>query len=297
MTPLRKRMIEDMQLQSGAPDAEKLSASHRRSGAVFPDQPGTSESGGYPPVSSLPGQPLPLLRRFGQPVSSAAKLLYGVPLEAPFDTGCLLRARIPKNARIILSQQEVARFFDHVPSIRYRAALMVAYGAGLRVSEVVALKVEDIDSQRMLLRVQKGKGQRDRYAMLSPRLREVLRAWYRAARPTGWLFPGWRVNRHLTPASLQCACHDAAQQAGLRKRITVHTLRHSFATHLLENGTDIRVIQVLLGHRSIDTTAHYPRYRRASSAAPKAPWITWRPARSSAAGPEPRPAPHPNPAL
>ena len=188
---------------------------------------------------------------------SAVKFLYGVTLKAPFDTGCLLRARIPKNAPIILSQQEVARFLHHVPSIRYRAALMVAYGAGLRVSEVVALKVEDIDSQRMLLRVQKGKGQRDRYAMLSPRLLEVLRAWWRAARPSDWLFPGWRVNRHLTPASLQSACHDAAHQAGLRKRITVHTLRHSFATHLLENGTDIRVIQVLLGHRSIDTTAHY----------------------------------------
>jgi len=174
----------------------------------------------------------------------------------------LLRARIPKNAPIILSQQEVARFFDHVPSIRYRAALMVAYGAGLRVSEVVALKVADIDSQRMLLRVQQGKGRRDRYAMLSPRLLQVLRAWYRAARPVEWLFPGWRVNAHLTPASLQQACHDAARQAGLRKRITVHTLRHSFATHLLENGTDIRVIQVLLGHRSIDTTAHYTQVSR-----------------------------------
>ncbi len=151
----------------------------------------------------------------------------------------------------------MARFFDHVPSLRYRAALRVAYGAGLRVSEVVTLQVADIDSQRMLLRVEQGKGQRDRYSMLSPRLLQVLRAWGRAARPTDWLFPGWRVNAHLTPASLQQACHDAVERAGLRKRITVHTLRHSFATHLLENGTDIRVIQVRLGHRCIDTTAHY----------------------------------------
>jgi integrase len=143
---------------------------------------------------------------------SAVHFLYGVTLEAPFDTGALLRARLPKNAPIILSQQEVVRFFDHVPSIRYRAALMVAYGAGLRVSEVVALKVADIDSQRMLLRVQKGKGQRDRYAMLSPRLLAVLRAWWRAARPADWLFPGWRVNRHLSPGSLQSACHDAAHR-------------------------------------------------------------------------------------
>jgi integrase/recombinase XerD len=166
-------------------------------------------------------------------------------------------ARVPLRAPIILSQQEIERFFENVPSLRNRAALMVAYGAGLRVSEVVALKVSHIDSQRKLLRVEQGKGHRDRYAMLSPRLLEVLRTWWRAVRSTDWLFPGWRVNAHLTPASLQQACRDAVARAGLRKRITVHSLRHSFATHLLENGTDIRVIQVLLGHRRIDTTARY----------------------------------------
>jgi site-specific recombinase XerD len=122
---------------------------------------------------------------------------------------------------------------------------------------VVALNVALIDSQRMLLRVEQGKGQRDRCSMLSPRLLEVLRTWWRAVRSTEWLFPGWRVSAHLTPASLQQACRDAVERAGLRKRITVHSLRHSFATHLLENGTDIRVIQVLLGHRRIDTTARY----------------------------------------
>src|ERR1017187_1349352 len=258
MTPLRKRMIEDMQLRNLAPQTQRSYLHHIAGLARFfqisPEHLNLEDIRQYQVyLANHCRYSADSVNQF----LSAAKFLYGVTLEAPFDTGCLLRARIPKNARIILSQQEVARFFDHVPSIRYRAALMVAYGAGLRVSEVVALKVEDIDSQRMLLRVQKGQGQRDRYAMLSPRLREVLRAWYRAAPPTDWRFPGWRVNRHLTPASLQCACHDAAQQAGLRKRITVHTLRHSFATHLLENGTDIRVIQVLLGHRSIDTTAHY----------------------------------------
>lgn len=258
MTPLRKRMIEDMQLRNLAPETQRGYLHHVAGLAQFyqtsPEHLNLEDIRQYQVYLANE------CRYSAESVNqflSAVKFLYGVTLEAPFDTGCLLRARIPKNAPIILSQQEVVRFFDHVPSIRYRAALMVAYGAGLRVSEVVALKIADIDSQRMLLRVQKGKGQRDRYAMLSPRLLEVLRAWWRAARPTDWLFPGWRVNRHLTPASLQSACHDAARQAGLRKHITVHTLRHSFATHLLENGTNIRVIQVLLGHRSIDTTAHY----------------------------------------
>lgn len=258
MTPLRKRMIEDMQLRNLAPQTQRTYLHHVAGLAQFyqtsPEHLNLEDIRQYQVYLANE------CRYSAESVNqflSAVKFLYGITLEAPFDTACLLRARIPKNAPIILSQQEVALFFDHVPSIRYRAALMVAYGAGLRVSEVVALKVSDIDSQRMLLRVEKGKGQRDRYAMLSPRLLQVLRAWYRAARPVEWLFPGWRVNAHLTPASLQQACHDAARQAGLRKRITVHTLRHSFATHLLENGTDIRVIQVLLGHQCIDTTAHY----------------------------------------
>jgi site-specific recombinase XerD len=134
---------------------------------------------------------------------------------------------------------------------------MTSYGAGLRVSEAVALKVTDIDSQRMLLRVEQGKGQKDRYAMLSPRLLDVLRRYYRAAHPPNYLFPSWRQEQHLSAASLQTACREAALRAGIRKRVTVHTLRHSFATHLLENGTDIRIIQVLLGHSRIDTTARY----------------------------------------
>jgi integrase/recombinase XerD len=157
-------------------------------------------------------------------------------------------------------------FFQHVCTIRYRAALMTAYGAGLRVSEVVSLQVGDIDSQRKLIRVRQGKGKKDRYAMLSARLLEVLRCWWRSWHPAGqrqktssedWLFPGWRQGRHMNAASLQAACREAARAAGLSKRVSVHTLRHSFSTHLLENGADIRVIQVLLGHSRIDTTARY----------------------------------------
>jgi site-specific recombinase XerD len=136
---------------------------------------------------------------------------------------------------------------------------MTCYGAGLRVSEAVALKITDIDSKRMLIRVEQGKGRKDRYTMLSPRLLEVLRTWFRAARPEYWLFPSWRTARHLNASSLQTACRDACLRSRLAKKITVHTLRHSFATHLLENGADIRIIQVLLGHSQINTTAHYTR--------------------------------------
>jgi site-specific recombinase XerD len=153
----------------------------------------------------------------------------------------------------------VLAFFDHIPSLKYRAALMTCYGAGLRISEAVALKVADIDSSRMLIRVEQGKGQKDRYAMLSPRLLQVLRRYWRTTRPPHdhYLFPSWRKDQHLCTSSLQLACREATLRAGIGKRVTVHTLRHSFATHLLENGTDIRIIQVLLGHSRIDTTARY----------------------------------------
>ncbi|MBI1789950.1 MAG: site-specific integrase [Acidobacteria bacterium] len=188
---------------------------------------------------------------------SAAKFLYNVTLETPWPERALPRARVPYRLPVVLSAEEVAAFFEHVGTLRYRAALMTAYGAGLRVSEVVALKVADIDSGRMLIRVQQGKGKRDRYAMLSPRLLEMLRCWWRLARPSDWLFPGRRADRHMQAESLQSVCREAAQLAGLHKRVTVHTLRHSFATHPLENGTDIRLTQALLGHSRIDTTARY----------------------------------------
>jgi site-specific recombinase XerD len=189
--------------------------------------------------------------------TSAVKFLYLVTLEMPWSNEYFPRARCPRKLPVVLSYEEVLAFFDHVPSLKYRAALMVCYGAGLRISEAVALKVADIDSKRGLIRVVQGKGHKDRYSMLSPRLLEVLRRYYRSARPPDYLFPSWRKDHHLSSSSLQMACHEAAQRAHIAKRVTVHTLRHSFATHLLENGTDIRVIQVLLGHTRIDTTARY----------------------------------------
>jgi site-specific recombinase XerD len=160
---------------------------------------------------------------------------------------------------VVLSPDEVARFLEAAPGIKYKAALSVAYGAGLRVSEVVSLKVSDIDSKRMMLRVEQGKGRKDRYAMLSPVLLELLRDWYRIARPQGWLFPGQNPVNPMTTRQLTRACQAAAQMAELTKRVTPHTLRHSFATHLLEQNIDVRVIQVLLGHSKLETTALYTR--------------------------------------
>jgi site-specific recombinase XerD len=159
----------------------------------------------------------------------------------------------------VLSPEQVARLLDAAPSLKYKAALSVAYGAGLRASEITSLKVEDVDSTRMVIRVEQGKGRKDRYVMLSPYLLDLLRAWWRSARPQGWLFPGRDPIQPLTTRQLNRACHAAAMMAEIDKPVSLHTLRHSFATHLLEQKTDIRVIHVLLGHKKLDTTALYTR--------------------------------------
>ena len=267
MTPLRLRMIEDMQLRNLSPETQRAYVHYIFGLARFyqtsPEQLSLEEIREY--------QLYLINERRYSPESvnafvAASKFLYNVTLETPWPEGALPRARVPHKLPIVLSAVEVAEFFQHVCTIRYRAALMAAYGAGLRVSEVVALQVGDIDSKRMLIRVRQGKGKKDRYAMLSPRLLEVLRCWWRSWHPSpqlrnvspeDWLFPGWRKGRHMNTESLQTVCREAARLAGLAKRVTVHTLRHSFATHMLEGGTDIRVIQALLGHARIDTTTRY----------------------------------------
>ena len=174
---------------------------------------------------------------------------------------------------MVLSADEVVRFLESVSSLKARIALTTAYAAGLRVSEVAALKVRDIDSQRMVMRIEHGKGGKERYVMLSEALLGILRSYWRLARPPLFLFPGRTSDTPIDPTVLHAACRSATAAAGLDKRVSVHVLRHSFATHLLESGVDIRIIQVLLGHENLSTTARYTRVSTQSLAIPPAPWI------------------------
>jgi site-specific recombinase XerD len=173
--------------------------------------------------------------------------------------------REPRRLPVVLSPEEVARLLASTTNIKHKAALSLTYATGLRRSEVVSLRLTDIDSDRMLIRVEQGKGKKDRYVILSPHLLELLREWWRVARKKGWmrpdqpwLFPGYR-GQHMSPRQLHRLVCLAAARAGISKRVGAHTLRHSFATHLLEQKTDIRIIQVLLGHKKLDTTALYTR--------------------------------------
>ncbi len=281
MTPLRQRMTEDMQLRNLSAKTQRAYLHYITGLARFymtsPDQLSLEEIREY--------QLHMINERRYSPESvntfvSAAQFLYNVTLETPWPEGALPRCRVPRQLPVVLSANEVEEFFQQVCTIRSRAALMTAYGAGLRVSEVVALKVSDIDARRMLIRVRQGKGKKDRYAMLSPRLLVMLRCWWRSQHPAGrkyvtspedWLFPGWRKGHHMNESSLQDACREAARAAGISKRVRVHTLRHSFATHLLENGTDIRFIQTLLGHSRLETTARYTSVSPTALAAVRSP--------------------------
>jgi integrase/recombinase XerD len=258
VTLLRQRFIEDMQLRGLAPTTQRSYLHYVSDYAKF-----YNTSPEQLDLEAVRQYELYLLHeRKLSPESinsfvSSVQFLYLVTLEMPWGKECFPRVRRAHKLPVVLSPQEVSQFFESIPSLKYRAALMICYGAGLRISEAVALKVRDIDSSRMLLRVEEGKGRKDRYVMLSERLLAVLRCYWRAARPKDYLFPSWREKRHINSGALSTACRDASQHCGLAKRITAHTLRHSFATHLLEGGTDTRVIQALLGHSRIETTARY----------------------------------------
>jgi len=190
---------------------------------------------------------------------SALRFFFGVTLGRDDAQAGMVTVREPRKLPVVLSPDEVARLLDAAPGLKYKAAFSIAYGAGLRASEVVHLKLGDIDGARKVIRVEQGKGRKDRYAMLSDPLLDLLRAWWREARPQGWLFPGRNPVNPLTTRQLRRAFDGARQAAEIDKKVSLHTLRHCFATHLLEQKVDIRVIQTLLGHKKLDTTARYTR--------------------------------------
>jgi integrase/recombinase XerD len=258
MTPLRRRMIQDMELRNFAPGTIAVYVScvarFARHLGKSPDLLGPEDVRAY--LLHLVHQRRASWSYYNQHLQ-ALRFLYNITL----GRDCVLKhiacPKRPKRLPVVLSPDELTRFFAVVGGLKHRALLMTAYAAGLRVSEVAALRVDDIDSRRMVIRIRQGKGRKDRYVMLSPRLLDLLRVYWKAARPRTWLFPGLEPDRPISAAAVMKACRRARRASGLEKHVTVHTLRHSFATHLLEAGTDLRTIQVLLGHDSPRTTAVY----------------------------------------
>jgi site-specific recombinase XerD len=203
---------------------------------------------------------------------AALRFLYKVTLQRDWPWDQTIPApKKPQTLPIVLSPDEVRQFLGCVPGLKHRTILTVCYAAGLRISEALRLKVTDIDSQRMVIRVEQGKNQKDRYVMLSPRVLDILRAWWRAAKPRGWLFPGDGADAPITRGAVEDACQQARRCCGNAKPITPHSLRHAFAVHLLESGTDVRTIQLLLGHRSLTTTARYLRIATSKVCATQSP--------------------------
>jgi integrase/recombinase XerD len=263
MTPLRQRMIDDMTLHGLKPKTIQAYvtciARFARHFGKSPELLGTAEIRSY--LLYLNHDRHVASSTYNQALC-ALKFLYRITLKKDWGLDGLARTRRQTKLPVVLSLEEVNRFFQAITGLRHRAILMTAYSAGLRISEVLALRVDDIDSQRMVIRIRQAKGSKDRYVMLSPRLLTLLREYWKARRrkleePSPWLFPGTVPGQPLSDKPVYEACQAACLAAGLDKHVTVHTLRHSFATHLLEDGTDLRTIQILLGHRSLNTTARY----------------------------------------
>ena len=271
-TPLRQRMIEDMKLRNLSPHTvqayvDRVAAFAKHFGKS-PQLLGPEEVRAY--LVFLVEEKRVSWSYYGQAIC-ALRFLYRVTLGNDWVVKGVVSPKKEMKLPVILSRAEVTQFLAAITSLKHRAILMTAYAAGLRVSEVVALQVADIDSRRMVIRVRQGKGHKDREVMLSPRLLAVLREYWKVVKPKPWLFPGQVPDRPLTAKSVWRACVQAGRDAGLGKHVTVHTLRHSFATHLLEGGTNIRTIQLLLGHRSLRTTAVYTHVSAGSLQATQSP--------------------------
>jgi site-specific recombinase XerD len=273
MTPLRRRMIDDMTLRNLAPKTIESYVQRISGFATYfgtsPEHLGPDHVRAY--LLHLVHERRLSWSHFNQ-VRSALRFLYRVTLKQEWVMQDVVCAKKPHTLPVVLSLDEVTRFFAAITNLKHRAILMTAYAAGLRLSEVTHLRVADIDSQRMVIRVRQGKGQKDRYVMLSQNLLVVLREYWRVARTRDYLFPGVQPDAPISRRTVMNACRDAREIAGLSKGVTVHTLRHSFATHLLEAGTDLRTIQILLGHRSPSTTARYTHVATAASQSTQSPF-------------------------
>ena len=273
MTPLRQRMLEDMGIRNLAVNTQlayvqQISAFARHFDRS-PEALGPEQVRAYQ-VHLI--EERKLAAGSLSVVAAALRFLYKITLRRPWNGDDIPMPKRPLKLPIVLSPEEVVRFLACVASTKHRAILTTIYASGLRVSEAVQLRPADIDSSRMVLRVDQGKGGKDRYVMLSPRLLEVLRDYWRVERPKLWLFPGDGAGRHITKNAVEQACQKAQRAVGIDKPVTPHSLRHAFATHLLEAGTDVRRIQLLLGHRSLATTSRYLKIATSSLCATVSPF-------------------------
>ena len=273
MTPLRQRMLEDMGIRNLAENTQSAYlqqiAAYARYFNRSPDQLGPEAVRTYQlylmEVRAL--TPSSICVAMG-----ALRFLYKVTLKRTWAVDEIPMPKRPRKLPEILSPEEVMHFLNAITNHKHRAILMTAYAAGLRVSEATHLKVTDIDSQRMMLRVEQGKGMKDRYVMLSPRLLDILRTYWKSARPTRWMFPGEVPGQPITREAVGLACQKARRDSGITKPITPHSLRHAFASHLLESGANLRTIQLLLGHRSLATTARYLKVATSTVCATASPF-------------------------
>jgi integrase/recombinase XerD len=273
MTTLRRRMLEDMQVRSLSPQTQ---ATYVQQVSLFarhfnqsPELLGPEEIRSYQVYLTNERKLAPSSINIA---ISALRFLYRITLHKDWSlTEVIPTPKKPKKLPIVPSPEEVLQFLGCVWNIKHRTILTTCYAAGLRVSEAICLKVTDIDSKRMVIRVEQGKGRTDRYVMLSPKLLQILRDWWRVHRPQGWLFPGDKVGSHIGKCTIDEACQKARRRCRIPKPITPHSLRHAFAVHLLESGTDVRTIQLLLGHCSLSTTATYLRIANTKVCSTKSP--------------------------
>lgn len=259
VSPLRQRMIEDMTIRNLSPTTQRsyihAIEGYSRHFGRSPDRLGLEDVRAYQVHLAGKGIAWATLNQ----IVCALRFLYGVTLGQEAVPERIPYARKRAALPDVLNRDEVVRFLEAVPSLKCRVALTTAYATGMRVSEVVAVEVRNIDSGRMVIRIEHGKGGKDRYVMLSAQLLGILRAYWKLTRPQRFLFPGRDPDTAVNVTVLHAACRSACAAAGIDKKVSVHTLRHSFATHLLEQGTDIRIIQALLGHNNLSTTARYTR--------------------------------------